>query len=254
MAETFLENVKLKIGTETQFQEKLKDLPIGTLVGTTDPIDEGDLSTDIINKLAKADNALPKPTNDTTGSAGQVLKKTASGSEWGDVQSGTSVVANPTLAGTETELTGLQVGDTKYKIPSGGSTIDIAFHSDDSYLSSVEYNGMTYNVARKLYRHIFIGTDGQMYITIIVDDSESSLATPLDSQTYQETKGQLEAGGLQDPLVPMTGNIYDGNYTGALNGINDTVAQAIGESGSVIEFTLSNISSWQHSVFELKMH
>ena len=38
--------------------------------------------------------------------------------------SGTNVVANPTLAGTEAELTGLQVGDTKYKIPSGGSAVD----------------------------------------------------------------------------------------------------------------------------------
>lgn len=34
---------------------------------------------------------------------------------------GTEVVANPTLAGTEADLTGLQVGDTKYKVPSGGS-------------------------------------------------------------------------------------------------------------------------------------
>lgn len=33
---------------------------------------------------------------------------------------GTTVVANPTLAGTEAELTGLQVGSTKYKVPQGG--------------------------------------------------------------------------------------------------------------------------------------
>lgn len=32
-----------------------------------------------------------------------------------------NVAANPTLAGTEADLEGLQVGDTKYKIPSGGS-------------------------------------------------------------------------------------------------------------------------------------
>lgn len=88
MAETNIKDVKLKIGTETQFQSKLKDLPIGTLVGTTDPIQEGELDTSIITKLNKADNALPKPTNDTTGSAGQVLKKTANGSEWGDAPSG----------------------------------------------------------------------------------------------------------------------------------------------------------------------
>lgn len=88
MAENIIKDVKLKIGTENQFQSKLKDLPINTLVGTTDPIQEGELDTSIITKLNKADNALPKPTNDTTGSAGQVLKKTANGSEWGDAPSG----------------------------------------------------------------------------------------------------------------------------------------------------------------------
>ena len=88
MAENIIKDVKLKIGTEAQFQDKLKDLPLNTLVGTTDPIQEGELDTSIITKLNKADNALPKPTNDTTGSAGQVLKKTANGSEWGDAPSG----------------------------------------------------------------------------------------------------------------------------------------------------------------------
>lgn len=123
MATTTIKDVKLKIGTETQFQSKLKDLPLNTLVGTTDPIQEGELDTSIITKLNKADNALPKPTNDTTGSAGQFLKKTANGSEWGDASSGggTNVVANPTAAGTDT-LTKLTVGDTTYNIPSGGGS------------------------------------------------------------------------------------------------------------------------------------
>ena len=37
---------------------------------------------------------------------------------------GTTVVANPTLAGTEADLVGLQVGDTKYKISAGGTAAD----------------------------------------------------------------------------------------------------------------------------------
>lgn len=84
MAETIIKDVKLKIGTEAQFQSKLKDLAVGTLVGTTDSISESDLDTTIVNKLTLASNALPKPTNDSTGSVGQVLKKTSSGSEWSD--------------------------------------------------------------------------------------------------------------------------------------------------------------------------
>lgn len=70
MAETNIKDVKLKIGTEAQFQDKLKDLPLNTLVGTTDPIQEGELDASIINKLNKAENSLPKPTNDSTGSTG----------------------------------------------------------------------------------------------------------------------------------------------------------------------------------------
>lgn len=37
---------------------------------------------------------------------------------------GTEVIANPTLAGTEADLTGLQVGETKYAIPKDAIVID----------------------------------------------------------------------------------------------------------------------------------
>ncbi len=88
MAETNIKDVKMKIGTDEQFQGKLKDLELGTLVGITDPIQEVELDASIINKLNKAENALPKPTNDITGSVGQVLKKTATGTEWADESGG----------------------------------------------------------------------------------------------------------------------------------------------------------------------
>lgn len=59
----------------------------------------------------------------------------------------TTVVANPTLVGTEAELAGLQVGSTKYKVPSGGggvhiTTIDnvrhISFTSSGSNLEELD--------------------------------------------------------------------------------------------------------------------
>ena len=43
---------------------------------------------------------------------------------------GTTVVANPTLAGTEDTLTGLQVGDTKYAVPQGGGTSSVFCDTD----------------------------------------------------------------------------------------------------------------------------
>ena len=42
-------------------------------------------------------------------------------------EGGTTVVANPTLSGTEANLTGLQVGDTKYAVPQGGGGAGIEF-------------------------------------------------------------------------------------------------------------------------------
>lgn len=114
------------------------------IVGT---IDKGDLSADVNASLAKADNSLQKPTATlakesfvkvgidgtqkfdensyviaplTDGTAGQVLKKTATGTEWanesggGDGGGGTNVVANPGT-GT-TRITDIQIGNTKYFI------------------------------------------------------------------------------------------------------------------------------------------
>lgn len=100
MAETNIKDVKLKIGTDTQFQSKLKDLPLNTLVGITDSIQEGDLDLSIVDKLSKAENALPKPTNETTGTTGQVLKKTASGSEWEDI----GAIPEPSIPGSENQI------------------------------------------------------------------------------------------------------------------------------------------------------
>ena len=115
MAETNIKDVKLKIGTETQFQSKLKDLPLNTIVGITDPIQEGELDPSIIDKFGKADSSLQKPTStlaqesfvkvgidgsqkfdensyvvapSTDGTVGQVLKKTATGTEWADESGG----------------------------------------------------------------------------------------------------------------------------------------------------------------------
>lgn len=79
---------KRYISKETFNSLDLSQIPVGSEYEVVSPIEKGDLSADINNALNKAENALPKPTNDTTGSAGQVLKKTANGSEWGDAPSG----------------------------------------------------------------------------------------------------------------------------------------------------------------------
>jgi len=59
---------------------------------------------------------------------------------------GTTVVANPTLVGTEADLTGLQVGDTKYAVPQGGGSTDLK--SDGEIFYAIK--GKTFNYSKFL--------------------------------------------------------------------------------------------------------
>lgn len=60
-----------------------------------------------------------------------------------------AVSANPTLSGSETELTGLQIGSTKYKIPSGGGgDAPVIFkYNDPNYSDAVYDANNNYNIA-----------------------------------------------------------------------------------------------------------
>lgn len=52
----------------------------------------------------------------------------------GEGGGGTTVVANPTLSGTEPDLTGLQVGETKYKVSGGGADLGNQFQPNQKIL------------------------------------------------------------------------------------------------------------------------
>ena len=60
-----------------------------------------------------------------------------------------AVSANPTLSGGETELTGLQIGSTKYKIPSGGGgDAPVIFkYNDPNYSDAVYDANNNYNIS-----------------------------------------------------------------------------------------------------------
>ena len=67
---------------------------------------------------------------------------------WG----GTEVVANPTLAGTEGDLTGLQVGDTKYKVPEVINVVaNPTLEGTEDPLTSLQVGDTKYK--NKFYHH-----------------------------------------------------------------------------------------------------
>lgn len=65
--------IDLQIGTEEQFEEKKLSLPVGTLVGITDPIHEFELDTDLQTKINEISSKLTKPTNPSAESAVTML-------------------------------------------------------------------------------------------------------------------------------------------------------------------------------------
>ena len=98
---------------------------------------------------------------------------------WGKVnapESGTEVVANPTLAGTEPALTGLQVGDDKYAVEAGISQAD----ADARYLKLA---------------------GGTMTGSIIIDNSSAYIKSA-------NSRDILRAGN--------SGDVYLGNTSSAL--------------------------------------
>lgn len=73
---------KRYISKETFNSLDLSQIPVGSEYEVVSPIEKGDLSADINNALNKAEKSIPEPTNQTTGSDGDVLVKKGGGSEW----------------------------------------------------------------------------------------------------------------------------------------------------------------------------
>lgn len=66
-----------------------------------------------------------------------------------EVTEATTVVANPTLEGTEPDLTGLEVDGTKYAVPQGGGSTVVAnpeLSGDEPDLTGLEVEGNKYKV------------------------------------------------------------------------------------------------------------
>ena len=86
-----------------------------------------------------------------------------------DGESGTVVVANPELVGTESDLTGLQVGNTKYKVPQP-TTVEAnpTLDGTESALTGLKVGSTKYKVSggTKLYKHELSFSDTTLGITI----------------------------------------------------------------------------------------
>lgn len=215
MTENTIKDVKLKIGTESQFQSKLKELPLNTLVGTTDPIQENELDTSIITKLAKADNSLPKPTNDTTGSVGDVLSKTANGSEW---KSG-KLLPDGT-PGYDTFLVGK------------GTTCE---------WKRVEINKYTHLM-------YFSGTNEEIILSKI-SSSSVPYSNLTEAYTAEKNSAMPVGVGFALDIFPVKGSIFSNDQVYSAIAINKDLNTLYGEGGARID--LNSITGFEDVCFEI---
>ena len=109
----------------------------------------------------------PKGETGEQGPKGDTGATGATGPQGPKGEDGTTVVANPTLVGTEANLTGIQIGDTKYKVPTGGSG------------GSASWGGITGTLSDQ--------TDLQTALNSKLNSSYASIVTTTDNLVDFET-------------------------------------------------------------------
>lgn len=198
---------KRYISKETFNSLDLSQIPVGSEYEVVSPIEKGDLSADINNALNKAEKSISEPTNQTTGSAGDVLSKTANGSEW-------KTIKTLPPGGNPGEVLGCPVAGMPHWVPE----IKIYNH----YMSFETLSGDKITLTK-------IST---------CSDSFSSLA-----DAYSNEMAHLDEL-LGDPSlpIPVVGSI-ESNFQKfsaiAINGSADTLFY---ESGNQID--ISDLTNW----------
>lgn len=186
------------------------------------------------------------------------------------ISEGTNVVANPTLEGSEDNLTGLQVGSTKYKVAAGGSSVitnamdyfKISFNNfptdvdsdmgyqihpnftltatDEANLLNIAYNYLD------LGSHYEVGDGVFIYFTI---DAMETLLASAGSYVYAGTiEGTYNENGTIDGAWVGTMQASDGIY---IPEHIDFLSQPVCGVG-YIKFSCdydSNGASWENPVY-----
>lgn len=81
---------------------------------------------------------------------------------------GTTVVANPTLAGTEADLTGLQVGDTKYAVPQGGGIEYVEINNTQGTITQEQATKLQNGAYVKFQEAVLIPMGNYAYYHLVI--------------------------------------------------------------------------------------
>lgn len=136
--------VDLQIGTEAQFESKKENLPIGTIVGITDPIHKSDLDSDLQVSIDSIADKLDKPSGNPTEDSFVKVSSTGSTS-YQSLATLVDLASNQTLTGKKT-WTVTEPGITKTTdIVAGGITFERSFSTNEKDSASIGYVGVHLN-------------------------------------------------------------------------------------------------------------
>lgn len=152
-------------------------------------------------------------TQENTATQGQVLTANGTGgASWQEASVGTEVVANPTLSGSESDLTGLEINGTKYKVPSGeiGGGVKVYQHTVNSgtYIfwsfTSTPFTSAEdiWAKANTIYGGFHEGTERESIIGIM----QVGYYTTIIGVTNNETpvlKRSVLSGSITDTVIPL---------------------------------------------------
>lgn len=168
--------VDLQIGTEAQFESKKENLPIGTIVGITDPIHKSELDSDLQVSIDSIADKLDKPSGNPTEDSLIVVSSAGS-------------ISYQPLAG---------FGLVKYK----AVTIDWANVSRDGFTDTVRKIENTINMyEHSLYIRLVYGDwNAEVFLTVASGESSevTSLTTLLGSTYYHEASGTIRKAVGED--------------------------------------------------------
>ena len=126
---------------------------------------------------------------------------------------GVNVVANPTLAGTEASLTGVQVGSTKYKVEQPTTVVANPSGSASTDLTKIQIGSTNYNVAG--------GTE------VVANPTLAGSESNLTGLQVGNTKYKVPAGGGSTSVPVSFGEAF---YNKIKTAFDDFMANWDGES------------------------
>ena len=206
---------KRYISKETFNSLDLSKVPVGSEYEVVNPIEKGDLSADINNALNKAEKSIPEPTNQTTGSDGDVLVKKGTGSEWksgkllpdGTPGYDTFLVGK----GTTCEWKRVEVSKYTHLMYFRGASEEIILSKINS--SSVPYNNLT------------------------------------EAYTAEKNSNMPAGVGFALDIFPVKGSIFSNEQVYSAIAINKDLSILYGEGGAQID--IASITGFEDVCFEI---